>query len=130
MQLTDHPLASDTLKSSEMSSFASKQLQVFKSKFDALLLFLRMLCEIVLWQKHNIKKKWCKGLITLLLHPSLWCIQLRKPHQSPFHHFLFWGPKPCEVTGQACRWLKVSRAKDSKTCFSSKRSTKNKMCYW
>jgi hypothetical protein len=54
MQLTDHPLASDTLKSSEMSSFASKQLQVFKSKFDALLLFLRMLCEIVLWQKHNI----------------------------------------------------------------------------
>ena len=84
--------------------------------------FVRLFCG-----KNTIfKKKWCKGLITLLLHPSLWCIQLRKPHQSPFHHFLFWGPKPCEVTGQACRWLKVSRAKDSKTCFNSKRSTKTR----
>lgn len=60
MHLTDHPIASDTLKSSEMSSFASKQLQVFKSKFDALLLFLQMLCEIVLCQKHNIKKNGVK----------------------------------------------------------------------
>ena len=82
--------------------------------------FVRLFCGKNTILKKNGVKVW------LLLHPSLWCIQLRKPHQSPFHHFLFWGPKPCEVTGQACRWLKVSRAKDSKTCFNSKRSTKTR----